>query len=304
MTRAIRSTSEAGISPGIESMGVEAMIVWIGTDMEGLAGVDSWDQCYDPDDDSAVYRHGREQLTADTNAAIAGCFDAGATEVRVQDGHGRNRNRGFILEKLDPRARLVGSASHAPLRSELLDETVHAVAMIGQHSMAGTLHGFIDHTQCPKTICRFKINGDEYGEMGQFALYAGHFGIPLVYVSGDEALCAEARRQFPHAVSTPTKKGTGWATCELYPTDTVRSGIRADIARSLTGVDRSRAWSTGTPIEIRVEWAWSELADICCAVPGVERIDARTARWYIDSQLDVYSWPSADWQPMHGKGTN
>jgi D-aminopeptidase len=54
--------------------------------IHGLAGVDHWDQCYDPDDHSPKYRHGREQLTADANAAIAGCFDAGATEVRVLDG--------------------------------------------------------------------------------------------------------------------------------------------------------------------------------------------------------------------------
>ena len=30
------------------------MIVWICTDMEGLAGVDSWDQCYDPDDNAHI----------------------------------------------------------------------------------------------------------------------------------------------------------------------------------------------------------------------------------------------------------
>ncbi|MBI4024212.1 MAG: M55 family metallopeptidase [Verrucomicrobia bacterium] len=80
------------------------MIIWICTDMEGLAGVDHWDQCYDPDDNSPKYLHGREQLTADANAAIAGCFDAGATEVRILDGHGRNANKGFTSQ-LDPRAK-------------------------------------------------------------------------------------------------------------------------------------------------------------------------------------------------------
>ncbi len=73
------------------------MIVWICTDMEGLAGIDQWDQCYDPDDNSPHYRYGCEQLTTEANAAISGCFDAGATEVRILDGHGRNRNKGFLL---------------------------------------------------------------------------------------------------------------------------------------------------------------------------------------------------------------
>lgn len=274
------------------------MIVWICTDMEGLAGVDSWDQCYDPDDLSSSYLQGREHLTADVNAAVAGCFDAGATEVHVLDGHGRNRDRGFIPEKLDPRVRQVHWSAYHPGRFEGLDESIHAVAMIGQHSMAGTLHGFIDHTQCPKTICRYMIGGEEYGEMGQFALYAGGYGIPLVYVSGDEALCRETARQFPHAVSTPTKNGTGWATCDLYPPEEVRANIRRDIHRALLQPDRSTAWQIEPPIEIAVEWAWSGLADDCARIPGVRRVDARTVAWHITCSQDIYRWPSDDWQPF------
>jgi D-amino peptidase len=272
------------------------MIVWICTDMEGVAGIDHWDQCYDPDDDSPLYRYGREQLTADANAAIAGCFDAGATEVRVLDGHGRNRNRGFTGE-LDPRARKVWVASTAPLRWEGLDETVHAVAMVGQHAMAGTLHGFLDHTQVPKELCRYGINGQDAGEMSQFAVYAGGFGVPLAYVSGDEALCAEARRLFPHALATPTKRGTGWATCDLYPTETVRANIRRDIARALRSVSRATAYLPETPLEVRVEWAYSALADRMASNPGVSRVDARTISWVLSDPRDIYNWPNADWSP-------
>lgn len=266
--------------------------------MEGLAGIDSRDQCYPESEDSAEYLYGKEQLTADLNAAVAGCFDAGATEVRVLDGHGPNRNHGFVESKLDSRITRVWAESFSPTRWEALDESVHAVAMIGQHSMAGTLHGFLDHTQNSKTICRFCINGIEYGEMGQFAMYAGHFGVPLVYVSGDEALCAEAARQFPHTISTPTKRGTGFLSCELYPVEDVRRKIRADIATALEHVDGSKAWHPEPPIEIKVEWAWSEPADNYSRIPGVARVDARTCSWNIASGLDVYSWPGTDWGPI------
>lgn len=277
------------------------MIVWICTDMEGLAGIDHWDQCHDPDE-SPKYQYGREQLTADVNAAVAGCFDAGATEVRLLDGHGRNQNRGFLPDRLDPRATTVWIASRNPLRWEGLDESVHAVAMIGQHAMAGTLNAFLDHTQSSKVICRYKINGEEHGEMSQFALYAGGFGVPLVYVSGDEALCEEARRLFPHALSTPTKRGTGWETCDLYPPDEVRANIRRDIAAALRQVDRSKAWRPTPPIEIGVEWAWSGGADRLARVPGVRRRDARTVAWEIADPRDVYCWPSENWRPLGGDG--
>ncbi len=277
------------------------MIIWLCTDMEGLAGIDSWDQCYHPSDTAPEYLDAREQLTLEVNAAVAGCFDAGATEVRVIDGHGRNRNQGFIREKLDPRVRLVWFSSFAPVRLDGLNETVHAVAMIGQHAMAGTLHAFLDHTQAPKEICRLRINGQEHGEMSQFALYAGAYGVPLAYVSGDEALCEEARRLFPHVTCTPTKRGTGWATCELYPPDDVRQHIRRDIARAIRRVDRSSAWRLPTPIEVSVEWAYSGLADQRANFAGVQRIDARTIAWKIGDPRDIYSFPSEAWQPgVHG----
>lgn len=274
------------------------MIVWICTDMEGLAGIDHWDQCYHPEDEAPDYRYGLEQLTAEANAAIAGCFDAGATEVRILDGHGRNRNRGFLRDKLDPRAQVVWISSRNPIRFEGLDESVHALAIIGQHAMAGTIGGFLDHTQSPKTICRFFINGEEHGEMSQLALYAGAFGVPLAYVSGDEALCAEAKRLFPHALSTPTKRGTGWATCDLYPPEEVRAHIRRDIAQALPSVDRSTAWKLTSPIEVSVEFAWSGRADGLARVPGVQRPHARTVSWRIDDPRDIYNWPHSGWLPL------
>lgn len=276
----------------------EAKVVWVCTDMEGLSGVDSWEQCYDPDDNSPAYLHGREQLTADLNAAAAGCFDAGATKVCVLDGHGRNNHRGFIEERLDKRVEQVRLASLDPVRMEGLDANVDALVMVGQHAMAGTLNGFLDHTQMPKVLCRFLINGVEHGEMSQFALYGGHYGLPLVHVSGDEALGEEARLLFPQTQFTATKRGTGWATCELYPPDEVRRQIRHDVATAFTNAQHVEPWKVSAPIEVTTEWAWSELADKLAVVPGVQRINARTVRWRIADPRDIYSWPSDRWHPL------
>lgn len=273
------------------------MKICIVTDMEGLAGVDNWEQCYAAADDAPEYLHGLAQLAADTTAAVAGCFDAGATEVVVWDGHGRNRQSAFTRVALDPRATLRRLVVGAPLVLEGLDAGTAGVLMVGQHAMAGTLNGFLDHTQCPKEICRYLINGVEHGEMSQFALHAGAFGVPLLHVSGDEALCAEARRLFPWVAATATKRGTGWATCELYPTDAVRAAIRRDVAAAIRGRAAARPWTLPMPAEVAVEYAWSEFADRLAAVPGVRRPHARTVAWKIPDPRYIYNWPGAAWQP-------
>src|SRR5580700_8848842 len=136
------------------------MIVWMMTDMEGLSGVDKIVQ-FSPESEAAPeYRYGLDQLTSEANAAIAGCFDAGATDVRICDGHGFNKNRGFTSD-LDPRAQKVHVASRNPIRWEGLDESVSALVMIGQHAMAGTVNAFLDHTQSSRVICRYMFNGEE-----------------------------------------------------------------------------------------------------------------------------------------------
>lgn len=273
------------------------MKICIVTDMEGLAGVDDWEQCYATGDQDPAYLHALAQLAADTNATIAGCFDAGANEVIVWDGHGRNRQSAFTRVALDPRATLRRLVPGTPLVLAGLDAGTAGVLMVGQHAMAGTLHGFLDHTQCPKEICRYLINGDEHGEMSQFALMAGAFGVPLLHVSGDEALCAEARRLFPWVATTATKRGTGWATCELHPADAVRASIRRDVAAAIARRANTRPWTQPLPTEIAVEYAWSELADRLAAIPGVRRPQARKVVWEISDPRFIYNWPCSTWSP-------
>jgi D-amino peptidase len=273
------------------------MKVAIMTDMEGLAGVDHWDQCYATDDEDSAYLHGLQQLAADTNAAVAGCFEAGAAEVVVWDGHGRNRQRAFTRVALDPRATLRRILPGAPLGFEGLDATVAGVLMVGQHAMAGTRHGFLDHTQCPKEICRYLINDEEHGEMSQLALHAGAWGVPLLHVAGDQALVNEARRLFPGVGTTVTKHGTGWATCELLDPATVRAQIRRDVVAALATRDRARPWTLPAPISVTVEYAWSELADRHDDIPGVTRPHARVCTWTIPDARFIYNWPGPDWHP-------
>lgn len=273
------------------------MIVFILTDMEGVTGIDHWDQCYDPDGHSPKYRYGREQLTLDVNATVAGAFDGGATEVRVLDGHGRNRNKGFVPELLDKRVKKCWIAGRNPTRWEGIEADVDALAVIGQHAMAGTINGFIDHTQMSRVITRLLINGQEHGELSQGAAYAGHYGTPLVFTSGDEALCEETRRLFPWARTAATKRGTGWATCDLYPGDQVRANIRREMAAALSDLPRMKPWKLTTPISMGIEYNCSEVCDPIAKIPGVTRPTGRLVEWKINDARDIYSVPHAGWLP-------
>src|SRR5688500_12942765 len=83
--------------------------VYISSDMEGIAGLVLGNQVSGGERDYSV---GRRLMIAETNAAIAAAFDAGATEVLVNDSHGSQTN--LLAEELDRRASLI-TGSPKPL---------------------------------------------------------------------------------------------------------------------------------------------------------------------------------------------
>jgi hypothetical protein len=120
-----------------------------------------------------------------------GIILGGATELVVCDTHGGGPN--FLIEKMDPRPWYETPSEFSPLPS--IDGSFDGLILMCHHAMAGTQNGFLDHTQSSMHWFDYKINGESYGEIGQETAYAGHFGVPLIMVTGDGIACAETQRQ-------------------------------------------------------------------------------------------------------------
>ncbi len=256
------------------------MRIFMMTDLEGVTGVVN--ETY-IDESSDFYRSARALLTADANAAIAGCFDAGAAEVVVVDGHSEHRN--FDTAALDPRV----AVDKTPWPwTGAMNADFDATLMIGQHAMAGTIDGFLDHTMCPQRWFEYRINDRPIGEIGMWATMAGHFGVPLVYLAGDLAACAEAADLLPGIVTTAVKRGRGRNHAESLPPEQAHDAIRHDVARCLRARDKWPAplkW--GMPITCRLTTTRSDYADDFAARDGVQRIDARTLETRPANQFDL-----------------
>uniref|UniRef100_UPI0021AC4C38 M55 family metallopeptidase n=1 Tax=Neomoorella sulfitireducens TaxID=2972948 RepID=UPI0021AC4C38 len=82
------------------------MRVYISADMEGVAGITTWEQVETTGGEE--YIRSRKLMTAEVNAAIRGAIEAGATSVTVNDAHGRMCN--ILPEDLYPGAQLISGA--------------------------------------------------------------------------------------------------------------------------------------------------------------------------------------------------
>ena len=164
------------------------MKVFISADIEGVSGV--------VDRDDAIvggreYERARRLMTADVNAAIAGAYEGGATQVLVNDAHSKMRN--LIVEDLDPRAEVIQGVVKRGCMMEGLDECFAAVFFVGYHSRAGNPFGVMNHTMWSRGFQNLFLNGAPVGEIGINAAYAGQFGVPVALVTGDQTAVQEAQ---------------------------------------------------------------------------------------------------------------
>ncbi|MFW5897283.1 MAG: M55 family metallopeptidase, partial [Bacillota bacterium] len=241
------------------------MKVYVAVDMEGVAGVVSWEETSAGRPD---YERFRRLMTGEADAAIRGCFEAGADEVLVNDAHGSMRN--LLIEELDPRAELMGGSPKPGSMVAGLDASFDAFVMIGSHSMAASC-GVLNHTYSG-CLLAYRINGDTMGEIGMCAALAGYYRVPTVFVSGDDAATAEAERLIPGVKTAKVKHyASRYAARSLHPSRS-RELIRRSVADALRGPP-PKPLTVTEPVELSLTFCDSAHADGHHFMPGSRRVD-------------------------------
>ena len=252
------------------------MKILISTDIEGVAGVTHVEQTRGG---SPEYERARVWMTAEANAAIAGAFDGGATDVFVNDSHGNFRN--LLLDRLDPRARTItGKPRYLGMMAgaDLCD----AVYMVGYHSRAQT-RGVLAHTINSFAFRNVAVNGDAFGEAQLYGALAGELGAPVALLSGDDVFLAETAPVFPGAIGVETKRALGNGVCLSLAPERACAGIREAAKAAVAKVRTLKPFTIAGPIDCELTTQTPALADLFCQWPQLERIDGSRLRFRADS---------------------
>jgi D-amino peptidase len=263
------------VTAGMTQVRSEELKIYISVDMEGIGGVSTWD--VQAGSKGSEYEKFRKLMTAEVNAAIEGAFEAGATEVLVSDSHGNGQN--LDMELLDERVRLIRAWPRPLSMMHGLDSTFDAVVFIGYHANEGRAGAILAHTMSSGSVFEIKLNDTVVAEAGFNAAIAGDFGVPVVFLSGDQAICEDTERLLGPIETFAVKEATGFFSAMMMHPGKARRGIREGVKRGIGRRDEIRPFKMKPPVEVEITFKKLVIADVLSSLPGVERPRGNAVRF-------------------------
>ena len=251
-----------------------ALKVYISVDMEGVAGVVTADQL---GPGGFEYERFRRFMTDEAVAAVRGAKAAGATEVVVSDSHGNGES--LLIDLFPKDVRIVRSWPRHGEMMAGLDSSFSAALFVGYHASTTNPNGVRAHTISSAHFTRVALNGTAVTEAELNAAFAGALGVPVVFISGDDAAISEVTMRLGNIESVITKKSLGFHSAEsLTPAaacELVYQGARSAVSHR----EQRKPYMLSTPITLDISFKNYTSAEIVSYLRSVERTDSHSIRF-------------------------
>ena len=281
----IRITIRTLLASALFAVGVAAqdgLKVYISADLEGVVGVVTADQL---GPGGFEYGRFRQIMTNEVNAAIEAAREAGATEILVSDSHGNGEN--LLIEQLPADIQLIRSWPRPLMMMEGIDESFDAVILIGYHSSTTNTAGVRAHTISSANLTSIRLNGVEMLEASINAAIAGDFGVPVVMISGDDAVVEEAGRVIGDMEGAVVKWSLGFHSARTLMPEVSYALIKQKVRAALGRLDEFQPYTMDGPVELEISFKNYMPAELMAYLPIVDRVDAHTIRFVGQDMTEI-----------------
>ena len=258
------------------------MKIYLSADMEGITGATHWDEM---NREHKSYPRFQKQMSLEVAAACESALESGAKEIWVKDAHSSARN--IIPDMLPKNVRLIrGWSGHPYSMVQEIDDSFDALMMVGYHSRAGQGGNPLAHTMSSASIESVYINDRQTSEFFLHGNVAAKHGVPLVFLSGDAALCGEVKETNANITTHATMTGVGDSTISLQPQESIDE-IRAKVKTALTGDCSKCLWKHPGSFALRVRFMKQQRAYRASHYPGASLEDPKTVAFSATDYDDV-----------------
>ena len=261
------------------------MNVYISCDMEGTAGICSWQQCdarkYTPE-----YFIYQKYMTAEVRAAIDGAREAGASKMLVNDSHGPMRN--LLLDELPDDVRVIFGNRKPLSMAEGLSRDFAGVFFTGYHGAIGDADATLCHTYTPSVVYDVRVNGVRCSEATLNAGIAGFYGVPVLLVTGDRVTVEGLKAQMPWVTGVIVKESIGNYAANSISPRAAQDAIRSGAAQAMRNAKNAKPFVFEPPVTLEIDLARVEQADLIEMIPAFQRTGSRQVRFVHDDYPTVF----------------
>lgn len=258
------------------------MKIFISADMEGINGIMHSSQTQPGE---MHYERSVLLMHRELQAVIEGIHSAGQVRnIVVADAHWDARN---LRPELLPKGvslisgwqrpfSMVSGVSGKVGAKHIVDGGFDGIFFLGYHAKAGEACGVLSHTYRAQVYADVKLNGVSVGETGLNAALAGYFGVPVAFISGDDAACNEARNLLGSITCVAVKKAISRYSALMLPEDEVLDALRNGAREAIERKDFWTVFAPAKPATLTISVLDPNMADAAELLPQVKRLDDRS----------------------------
>lgn len=256
--------------------------IFISVDMEGITGVVQPPQL---GPGGFEYTKAREWMTAETRAAIEGAKAGGATSFVIADSHGNAQN--LLIDQLPEDVRIVRGFPRPMSMMQGIDETFAAAVFVGYHASEMTAEAVRGHTFSSAKLLGVSLNGSEISEGIFNAAIAAHFGVPVIFVSGDRKAVGQLEGAIPGIAAAVVKEPFGYHSALTVTPARGQAMIRDGVRSAMLKRSAIAPYRVKTPIDLEVGFKLTLDAEVASYIPGLTRSGAHTVRGTFPDILQI-----------------
>ncbi|MFQ5627417.1 MAG: M55 family metallopeptidase [bacterium] len=266
----------------LSSHAQDKLKIYISADMEGVVGAVTGEQL---GPSGFEYQRFREFMTEEVNTAIAAAREAGATEILVSDSHGNGQN--LLIEKLPEDVQIVRSWPRPLMMMQGIDETFDGVIFLGYHASTTNPAGVRAHTMSSANLADVRLNGVPMTEAAINAAIAGHFNVPVIMISGDDAAVKEAQDVIGPIEGAVVKWNYSFHSARTLTPAAAYKLIAEKTKAAIQRRKDFKPYKPKTPLTLDVRFKNYRPAEVLAYLSIVERTDSHTIRFVGKNMVEV-----------------
>ena len=265
----------------------DGLKIYISADMEGVVGVVTGEQL---GPGGFEYERFREFMTNEVNAAIDAARAAGATEFVISDSHGNGQN--LLIEQFSDDVTVIRSWPRELAMMAGIDDSFDGVIFIGYHASTNNTRGVRAHTMSSANITSVRLNGMTMTEGSMNAAIAGHFGVPVIMVSGGDVAVAENQVIIGDIEGAVVKWASGFHSARTLTPEAGYEVIRTRTKSAIDRIEEFEPYVLETPIELELSLKHYRPVELLSYLPNVEKVNSHTIRFVGKDMIEISNFLS------------